>query len=778
MVSVAPHEVAQMASQVGIQTQSIDEDRIRAASRVLDAKTLQTEFHVADMHCIGCVRRIERELGKVPGVTAVRANLSTRRVRITWQTADTAATAISDELDRQGFEHTLLHLGVLSMNDDKQTLTRLLLCLGVAGFAAANVMLLSVSVWSGADAETRQLFHLISGVIAIPAAIFAGRPFFSSASNALAHGRLNMDVPISLAIVLALAMSTWESLTGGRHAYFDAALMLLFFLLIGRTLDHMMRERARDAVKLLAGLAAKGAVRIEPDGRQCYVAAEEVGPGDRILVVAGERVPVDGIVSGSGGDIDRALVTGESASVFVDDGSAVEAGTLNLTRPIVIKATKTADQSFLAEVIAMMEASENGKAKYVRLADRAAAIYSPAVHILALLAFAGWLLASNGDWHLSAYVAISVLIITCPCALGLAVPIVHVIGAGRLFDEGVLIKDGSAFERLSEVDTVVFDKTGTLTKGEMRVVNTSASATQCALATAMAQKSRHPAARAIARMATTDEDGDTIQVASIEEHPGLGIEGLVNGAKVRLGRPDWVVGILAGGSTMPGPVATTTVWLAQEKGETASFDMVDELRPAALSTIKQLQAGGLDVQILSGDVPTVVRETAQQLGVDTFLAGQQPVDKIAHLERLKNEGHRVLMVGDGLNDAPALAAAHASMAPSSGSDVGRQAADFVLTGSGLAGVAFAHHMALRTNTLVRQNIALAIAYNCIAVPLACAGLVTPLIAAISMSASSILVVANSMRLRIASYDSVAAPPQAEATAPLDRVSAELRKQPA
>jgi Cu2+-exporting ATPase len=727
----------------------LDDERLLAASRIIDIATRQTEFHVPGMHCIGCVRRIERELSKLPGVNTVRANLSTRRVRVTWEPANTVMTSMSAELDRQGFEHNLLQLGTLTANDDKGALQHLLLCLGVAGFAAANVMLLSVSVWSGADAETRQLFHLISGLIAVPAAIFAGRPFFSSATNALAHARLNMDVPISLAIVLALAMSIWESLHGGQHAYFDAALMLLFFLLIGRTLDYMMRERARNAVKLLAGLAAKGAVRIEPDGSQHYVPADDIKPGDRIHVAAGERVPVDGTVRGTSSDIDRSLVTGESANVLVADGATIEAGTLNLTCPLVVEASKTAGDSFLAEVIAMMEAAENGKAKYQRIADRAAAIYAPAVHLLALLAFIAWLISSNGDWQMSAYVAISVLIITCPCSLGLAVPIVHVIGAGRLFDRGVLIKDGSGFERLSEVHTVVFDKTGTLTKGELTIVNTIATEAQTTLAATLARTSRHPAARAIAALVPELANAVAPALSSIQEHPGLGIEALLNGRSVRLGRPSWVGSILSNPVVVPND---TTVWLADHNGDMAAFAMVDQLRADAIGTIRQLQNDGLDVQILSGDTAAVVRETAQRAGIEAYYAEQKPADKIAHLERLRHEGRRVLMVGDGLNDAPALAASHVSMAPSSGSDVGRQAADFVLTGEGIAGVAFARNIARRTNSLVKQNIAIAIAYNCIAVPLACAGLVTPLIAAISMSASSVIVVANSMRLRLGSAD--------------------------
>ena len=724
----------------------LEEERLRAASRAIGSETMQSDFHVPGMHCIACVRRIEKRLHNLPFVSDARANLSTGRVRVTWSVISGNAQAISQAIAEEGFEHTVLQNGIAGADEDQAYQRHLLVCLGVAGFAAANVMLLSVSVWSGADAETRQLFHLISGLIALPAVMFAGQPFFKSALQSLAHRRLNMDVPISLAVILALAMSIRESLTGGEEAYFDAALMLLFFLLIGRTLDHMMRTRARSAVTLLSRLAAKGAVKLGADGSQRYVPVDRLQPGDRVFVAAGERLPVDGVVRGADGLIDRSLVTGESASITVKDGDTVEAGTINLAGPLHIEMTKASSESFLSEVIAMMEAAENGKARFVRLADRAAAVYAPAVHILALAAFAGWLIATDGDWHTATMTAVAVLIITCPCALGLAVPIVHVIGAGRLFDRGILIKDGSAFERLCEADTAVFDKTGTLTLGEPVVSAVNANRRQCALARSLAMASRHPAAQAIRTLAEDNTGPASEAITDVRETPGCGVEGLIGRRRVRLGAHHWTSEIARSGCDAPGPDATT-VWLAEEDGEQACFELSDALRPGAEKTVAVLRKDGLETEVLSGDNIAVVRQTAQLLGVAVYRGEQMPADKIAHLERLQAAGRKVLMVGDGLNDAPALAASHVSMAPSSGSDVGRQAADFVLTGNSLEGVVFAREIAKRTDRLARQNIAIAIIYNCIAVPLALAGLVTPLVAAICMSASSVLVVANSMRLR-------------------------------
>ncbi len=749
---------------------NLEEERLRAASRVIDGNTLQTEFHVPDMHCIACVRKIERSLSKLAFVSNARANLSTRRVRVTWQADNGQATRIAGTLAGQGFDHALLQAGVLGDSDDA-TFKHLLLCLGVAGFAAANVMLLSVSVWSGADAETRQLFHLISGLIAIPAAAYAGRPFFSSALRALSHRRLNMDVPISLAVVLALAMSVSESLSGGAEAYFDAAVMLLFFLLIGRTLDHMMRDRARDGVKLLSRLSAKGAIVIEADGSQHYVATEKLQPGTRVFVAAGERVPVDGIVRLGTSELDRALVTGESRSQPIGTGDRVEAGTINLTGPIEIEATKTADTSFIGEVVAMMEAAEQGKARFVRIADRVARIYAPAVHIIAFLAFAAWMLATGGDWKLSAYTAIAVLIITCPCALGLAVPIVHVVSAGRLFEHGILMKDGGALERLREIDTVVFDKTGTLTLGRPDVIATGADGAQLALAGALAAQSKHPAADAVARHGARFGSLDHVTLHNIREVAGFGIEARHDGRAIRLGRRSWVAEITDPASSDPDP-SESTVWFGKAGGKPVCFEMRDALRPGARQAVERLLGLGLRVEILSGDAVPAVRTIADELAIANWQAEQTPSDKIGRIEALKRDGCNVLMVGDGLNDAPALAAGHVSMAPSSGSDVGRQAADFVLTGESLASIPFAHDIAERANALVKQNIALAVAYNCIAVPLAAFGYVTPLVAAIAMSASSIVVVANSLRLRLAGGTWDAPPfPQSPRTMYSDRYAA-------
>ena len=722
-----------------------EEERLRAGSVVVDHVRLRTSFLIPDMHCIACVRRIEESLAQLDFVDHARANLTQRTVQVDWRGDVGTARALSETLEEQGFSATVLHAAEQAEATGKKSYHRLLSCVAVSGFAAANVMLLSVSVWSGATGETRDLFHLISGLIAIPAAAYAGRPFYGSALAALRNWRLNMDVPISLAVVLALAMSVVESLRGGEEAYFDAALMLLFFLLIGRTLDAMMRDRARNAVDVLSKMAAKGAVRLTSDGSREYVLADALSPGDRIFLAAGERVPTDGIVRSESGELDRSLVTGESQSVQVNAGEPVEAGTLNMAGPMEIEVTKTADQSFLGEVTAMIAAAETGRSRFIKLADRVAGYYAPAVHLFALAAFVGWMIATAGNWQVSLYTAIAVLIITCPCALALAVPIVHVIAAGELFSHGILAKDGTALERLNEIDAVVFDKTGTLTRGRPMVVHSTLDEEDLRIAATLAEASRHPAAHAVAGFANA-QDTSKVQLENIREWPGCGVEAIWNGAVVRLGRSDWVEEI-----ALPCPEGrerptTTHVAFAIAGKFSSEFQLADTLRLEAAHTVRSFDEAGFKIQILSGDNLLAVKNAADELGIADYKADQKPADKIRCLEELSDAGHRVLMIGDGLNDGPALAASHVSMAPSSGSDVGRQAADFVFTTERLGPVVHAWHVARKANALARQNIGLAICYNCVAIPLAMAGFITPLVAAVAMSASSIVVVANSLRL--------------------------------
>lgn len=725
-------------------TTDVRGEALRHAGRLAEDGTATYVFSVPSVHCGACIAAIEGALRPLDGVVSVRVNLTLRRLTVVLASADVSPLPIAATLARLGYPGTPVDLGDLGDLARQKESAKLLTALGIAGFAAANVMLLSVSVWSGADAATRDLFHLISALIAVPAVAVAGQVFFRSAFAALRAGQLNMDVPIALALALSLVMSLAESLTGGAEAYFDAAVTLTFFLLVGRYLDQLMRERARSAVLGIARLAARGAIRVE-GAEQFYVPIDEVRPGMRLRVPAGDRMPVDARILEGSSELDRSLVTGESEPVLAAAGMRVEAGVLNLSGPLEVEALSAAGDSFLAEIMAMMEAAEQGRGAYVRVADRAARLYAPVVHLVAAAAFLGWLIASGGDWYHALTIAIAVLIVTCPCALGLAVPVVHVVGAARLFDAGILMKDGSALERLAEIDTVVFDKTGTLTTGTPRLAATDLrDGAESDAARALAARSSHPASLAIRDGLP---GGAEPLLEAVREVPGFGVEARIGGRNARLGRPAWVAEIAArpdagaGSATSSGSVA-----FAFEGGQIAGFTLDEQLREGAANAVATLAEAHLPVEILSGDGRAPVARAAAALGIDRFTSERTPGDKIARIRELQAAGHHVLMVGDGLNDAPSLAAGDVSMAPASACDAGRLAADFVFTRDSLEAVPLVVAVARRARGLVRGNFALAILYNVIAVPLAVAGHVTPLVAAIAMSASSIVVVANSLRL--------------------------------
>ena len=720
------------------------------SSRPLGDGLRQVDLIVPGVHCGACIALLERELPKTAGVDHARVNLSTRRVAVVFtdksgkQTAgdhaETVLTALGEKFKALGYP---AHLPGGGEEVADPAFRELLKALAVAGFASMNVMLLSVSVWSGADDATRDLFHWISALIAAPALAYSGRIFFRSAWDALSHGHANMDVPISLGVILAYAMSLYETITHGEHAYFDASVTLLFFLLAGRTLDHMMREKARSAVRNLVGLSPRGAMVIRDNGSREYLALDEIEPGMRLAIAPGDRIPVDGRVVSGRSDMDFAVVNGESAPLLVEAGSLTPAGTLNLTGSLVLEATKSARNSFLAEMVSMMEAAESGRAGYRRIADRASSIYAPAVHLLALGTFVGWMLVS-GDWRMAMMTAVAVLIITCPCALGLAVPVVQVVAAGRLFENGIMVKDGSAMERLAQTDHVVFDKTGTLTRGRPQLIN-SASVTpdHLAMAARIARASRHPLSQALA---VHDLAGDAVPDFDIAETPGDGVEAFSpEGDVYRLGRA--VFALDGHDQGLDAAADGSQVVLSKNGVFMDVFLFSDQLRRGAAQAVARLSALGIDAEILSGDREAPVKALASEIGITNYVAGVRPRGKVDRVKALAAAGGKPLMVGDGLNDAPALSAAHVSMAPASAADVGRMAADFVFLHDSLEAVPLAISVSRKAGRLIRQNFALAILYNCVAVPVAVMGYATPLIAALAMSSSSVIVVLNSLRLR-------------------------------
>jgi P-type Cu2+ transporter len=714
----------------------------RTASDVVDHSEDPRTVNLAvpEMHCGGCMRKVERTLLAVPGVSSARANLSAKRVSITSTAASSDPERFIEVLRGAGFPAALL-LQSRPLNRtavDQDYLKRV----GVAGFAAANIMLLSVAVWSGQagdmPASLQTLFHWLSALIALPAVAYAGQPFFSSARRALASRRLNMDVPISLGVSLATAMSLYQTMRGSEQVYFDAAITLLFFLLIGRALDQRMRQRAASAAENLLGLRVPSTSAIDDSGTVTRIPTSDVRPGQRFLVAAGERIPVDARLLQGTTDIDESLITGESRPRRALVGDRLYCGTINLTAPVEAVATAVADNTLLAEIARLIATAEQVRGRYVRLADRAAQLYAPAVHVLGAATFIGWLLAGYG-WEPALTAAIAVLIITCPCALALAVPAVQVVATGRLFRSGVVLKAADGLERLAEIDTIVFDKTGTLTLGEPRVLNAATLPdTVLARASGLALQSRHPYARAVVEAAR--ERRLTVPLREgVTETAGAGLVARGMDGECRLGSA-------AHCGAQSDTTQSQSIWFRERDREPIAFNLADTLRHDVRGTIAALVRSGYGVEILSGDRKDAVAEAARATGIEIWRAEQRPEEKLAYIQMLTAKGRKVLMVGDGLNDAPALAAGHASISPANAADISQTAADAVLQGATLHPITETLALARAARQRALENFAIALGYNILFVPLAVTGVVTPLIAAIAMSASSIAVTVNALRL--------------------------------
>lgn len=713
-----------------------------------DEGRLHMDLAVEGITCAACMSTIERGLKGLDGVSHARVNLTTRRLAVDWEPRTVDAGAIVRRLERLGYRAHPFDPGRLTAEEDAES-KELLRCMGAAGFGAMNIMLLSVSVWAGnvtdIDAPTRDLFHWVSALIAIPVVAYSGRPFFRSAIRALAAFRTNMDVPITIGVVLTLGLSIFETMRSAEHAFFDSVVMLLFFLLVGRFLDQNMRRRTRSVAENIAALRVESAALIGPDGAVRDVPLSKVEPGVLVLVRPGERVSVDGVVEEGASDIDQSLITGETDLVAVGPGDRVYAGTLDVGGVLKVRVTAAAAGTLLDEVNRLLEAAAQAKSKYMRLADRAASAYAPIVHSAAALTFLGWWLFGGLGVAPAGIIAVSVLIITCPCALALAIPAVQVVTSGILFRAGVLIHSGDAIERLASVDTIVFDKTGTLTLPEARLLNVSDFTVERLLAAGrLARASRHPLGVALAEATRA-----VAPPAEVREVPGRGIETGGEGVVERLGAPDFCgadeAAVAALHERFPG---ASLVAHRDATGGVIVCALRQGVREDAAAVIAALKTAGYAIEILSGDREAAVAAIARDLGVDRWTSGVKPADKIARIEALKAEGRKVLMVGDGLNDAPALAAATVSLSPVTAVHLSQAAADAVFLGDRLAPVAVALRVARRAKTAMVQNLGLSVVYNVVAVPIAVAGLVTPLIAALAMSGSSILVTLNALRLRL------------------------------
>ncbi|WP_375310299.1 cation-translocating P-type ATPase [Bradyrhizobium sp. A5] len=701
------------------------------------------DLAVEGVHCAGCMAKIERGLSAMPDVTLARVNLTDRRVALEWKAGTLDPARFIDRLEELGYKAYPYETESAEVAEVAES-RFLLRCLGVAAFATMNVMMLSIPVWSGNVSdmlpEQRDFFHWLSALIALPAAAYAGQPFFRSAWRALSAKTTNMDVPISIGVILALGMSVVETIHHAEHAYFDAAIMLLTFLLVGRFLDQNMRRRTRAVAGNLAALKAETAAKFVGPDEISQVPVAAIHPGDIVLLRPGERCAVDGTVIEGRSEIDQSLITGETLYVTAEQGTPVYAGSMNISGTLRVRVSAASEATLLAEITRLLDNALQARSRYMRLADRASRLYAPVVHATALITILGWVIA-GASWHDAIVTGVAVLIITCPCALGLAIPTVQTIASGAMFKSGVLLNSGDAIERLAEADHVIFDKTGTLTLPNLEVTNAAGiPAGIFDLAGRLALSSHHPVAAAVAKAA-----GAKSPVVGAVEEAGQGVRATLDGVEIRLGRPSFCgAEALVSGANLD-PEASI---VAFSKGpEKFILSVRQGLRPDAQAVIAALKARNIGVEILSGDREPAVKAAAHALGVPEWRAGVTPADKIARIEELKQRGAKVLMVGDGMNDAPSLAAAHVSMSPISAAHLSQATADLVFLGRPLAPVVAAIDASRKALHLMRQNLWLAIGYNVLAVPVAISGVVTPLIAAAAMSGSSILVMLNSLRAR-------------------------------
>jgi Cu2+-exporting ATPase len=699
-------------------------------ARVVGEGVHELELIVAGLTCGACVWLVEQALAAEPDVLKARASLATRRLVIAWRGGPERARDLAALVGRLGFRVAPFSPACLRATEDAEG-RALIRALGIAAFGAMNVMLVSVAVWAGSDMEpaTRHMMHWLAALIGMPTVLVAGMPFYRSAWQAIRAGRVNMDLAVSLGVIATTLMSLSETLRNGDYTWFDGATSLLALLLAGRVLDRAMRRRARQAVAELLALQEGSVALVLADGSTRQVPAENVRIGDRVLIAAGERLRLDGAAA-EPALLDTSATTGESLPRDFAPGEALPAGAVNMGQGFLLRVTAAAKDGSLAQLARLLERAEQGRGRYVSIADRAARLYVPVVHAVALATFLGWWLGVGVPWQAALVPAVAALIVTCPCGLAIAVPAVQVAAVGALFRRGVMVASPTALERLASADVAVLDKTGTLTEGRPELIPDETLDPEILReAAAMARASRHPLAQALVRACP-----DAPMLDGVREVPG---RGLVRGS-LRLGSPAFCGVVEEAGSGM-----SLVFCVAGEAPVT--FRFADRLRGDAGDAVGALQRLGLETELLSGDGADAVEAAAAATGIGPWQARATPAEKAARIETLRAGGRRPLMVGDGINDAAALSLAHVSVSPGNGTDLAQAASDIVLRAEGLTALPAAIRVARLAQRLARQNIAFSLAYNVVAVPMAVLGFVTPLIAAVVMASSSIIVILNALR---------------------------------
>jgi Cu2+-exporting ATPase len=695
---------------------------------------------IQGMHCAACIWLIENISKKQKDVIDARVNLSKKTLFLRWRGDAKYGNELIKLIQNIGYKLLPFDQEILDSSEKKYN-DEILRALAVAGFGTGNVMLFSFSLWF-ADAgqmgiQTRNLLHFFSSLIALPVIIFSARPFFSSAIRSIKQGYPNMDLAISIAIFLACIVSLLETFRSANHVYFDSAVMLTFFLLIGRYLDLKARKKAF-AIATEFTLLSANFGRVEEGGNIKILPSKNLKEGMILVVASGEKISADGIIIDGASELDTSLITGETTPKAVTKNSEVFAGMINLAQPLRIKITKSPQNSLLSEIIRLSDEAQSKKIHYVRLADYLSRFYTPAVHLLAFATFCFWF---KSGWEVALMNATAVLIITCPCALALAVPIVQTITISNFIKKGVLIKSGEALEKLIKSDVIIFDKTGSLTIGKPKLIEIKIlhgkEKNILPLAASLAKASKHPLSQAISE----SYDGKFLDL-KIKENPGFGLEAEFENKTLRLGRKQFC-DIQNFQSSQQNSLSCFFKFGENE----AEFLFTDEIKSDAKAVISSLKSMGKEIILLSGDSKNPVESVAKTLEIDQFYFEQTPVSKAEFLGKFLADKKQFIMIGDGINDAPALALSPISISFSKAADISQNIADIIIQGEKLSPILEVINSSNRSISLMKQNLLIALLYNLIAVPFAISGHVVPLIAAIAMSSSSLIVLFNSLRCR-------------------------------
>ena len=687
------------------------------------------------MRCAACAWLIDRALRREPGVLDAVANAITGRVMIRWDPQRTAVSTLMARLAALGYRPWLA-TGEAREQAQRRERRRWLLRIGVAGLGAMQAMMFAEALYFDTRGEmaiaTRDFFRWITFLVSTPVVFYSGWPFLEGMARELRGRRLGMDTLIAGSTLLAYFASLVETLRGGPHVWYDAAVMFVLLLLLARMLEQRARRIASAQVDALVRARPALATREAINNRTEQVPLAELAVGDIVRVSAGEAVPADGVLLDHASTFDEALLSGESTPVLREVGDAALAGSVCQERPARLRITRTGSDTRLSQLTRLVEQAQGARPALARVADRVASGFVVAVLLCAVVVYAWW---RQHDPSRALEVTLALLVVSCPCALSLAIPTALTAAYGTLAKLGVLGLSADALPTLARVDRIVFDKTGTLSTGEPHLGAVDAFADfdhdyVLHIAAALERDSRHPFARVFASQPTS------LLATDVHATPGLGLEGRIDGATWRIGRADFATGRGDDGG----------VWLGDGARAFARFEVHETCRPDAAAAVALLRAQGLGVELCSGDASDAVQRLATLLGIDDIRARQLPEQKLARVRELQAQGHVVAMVGDGLNDAPVLAGADVSLAMADGAALAQRAADLVITSPSLLRIPQAIALARRTQRIVRQNLAWALAYNLVALPLAATGRVTPWLAALGMALSSLLITLNALRL--------------------------------